>query len=317
MRLYRYGPVLIAALSISISACSSPPAAATTSPPAPAETTAPTTAAAPTPTHRPRPTIEPTATPVATNAPDIFPILEGRLILGGWRDGRWLDAQATARLIPRPVHYHLFSGGSPSGEADLAYIPGLGGACLAPDFLVNDDGQKGRKGPAVFGISGGWDPAPRKPQALGLDNPEYVSAVREALAEKGHPDADVQLSAVTRIDLDGDGADEVLVTANHLSGMRPDGTFDHGVTAGDYEVVLVRMLVDNQVRTFPLTVRVFEQTDETSQPDIPRIAATLDLNGDGSLEIVLDSDSYEGGQTFVYEVTPGAVTNVLSAGCDV
>ena len=46
-----------------------------------------------------------------------------------------------------------------------------------------------------------------------------------------------------------------------------------------------------------------------------QVAAVLDLNGDGKLEVIVHSFYYEGGQTTIYRSEPDSVEAVLSVEC--
>ncbi len=116
-----------------------------------------------------------------------------------------------------------------------------------------------------------------------------------------------------RADLDGDGTDEVVIVTEHL----PD-TYSLYAKEGDYSVVLVRRVDNEQVHTIVLASSVAEPVPEGTTPFITalRIAALADLNGDGTMEVAVQSHYYEGSGVEVYEATDGgAFTEVLSVGC--
>ena len=46
-----------------------------------------------------------------------------------------------------------------------------------------------------------------------------------------------------------------------------------------------------------------------------KLAAVLDLNGDGKLEVIVHSFYYEGGQTTIYRCQPDKIEEVLSVEC--
>jgi len=46
-----------------------------------------------------------------------------------------------------------------------------------------------------------------------------------------------------------------------------------------------------------------------------KIAAVLDLNGDGRLEVIVHSFYYEGGETTIYRCEPDKIEPVLSVEC--
>jgi len=121
----------------------------------------------------------------------------------------------------------------------------------------------------------------------------------------------VQLTAVQRIDLEGDGVDEVVVSATRLK----DGGHIPPVAAGDYSVVVVRKLVAGTVVTLPLVGEYYRQAQELAYPSTHVLATVLDVNGDGTQEIVVQSTLWEGTATAIYAVHAGMVQHVGSMGC--
>jgi hypothetical protein len=52
--------------------------------------------------------------------------------------------------------------------------------------------------------------------------------------------------------------------------------------------------------------------DRLLAPNVYEIAAVLDLNGDGKLEVIVHSFYYEGGQTTIYRCDPDKIEAALS-----
>jgi hypothetical protein len=50
-------------------------------------------------------------------------------------------------------------------------------------------------------------------------------------------------------------------------------------------------------------------------PSIYKVIATLDLDGDGKMEVVIHSDYYEGGETTIYRCDPKKAEALLSVAC--
>ena len=55
--------------------------------------------------------------------------------------------------------------------------------------------------------------------------------------------------------------------------------------------------------------------DEIQPPNVYEIPAVLDLNGDGKLEVIVDSQYYEGSATTIYDCSGGKCEAALSVGC--
>jgi hypothetical protein len=50
-------------------------------------------------------------------------------------------------------------------------------------------------------------------------------------------------------------------------------------------------------------------------PSIYKVIATLDMNGDGKLEVVVSSDYYEGEEMMIYGCDPKKAEALLSVAC--
>ncbi len=96
---------------------------------------------------------------------------------------------------------------------------------------------------------------------------------------------EVKILQLLRVDLDGDGVEEVLISANSSDQQSMI------MTKGDFSVVLLRRVVGGASQTIPLVSEV-----ETKVPKEPRmdgkyhhtetVAAILDINGDGVMEVI-------------------------------
>lgn len=108
------------------------------------------------------------------------------------------------------------------------------------------------------------------------------------MQEQGVDDSQPYLSQLWRIDLEGDGRDEVLIAAVRYRGSVTS------TQAGDYSLLLLRKLIDGVVVTFPVILDFFSET-YIAKCALERheIINVLDLNGDGKLEIITKSSGYE------------------------
>jgi hypothetical protein len=115
------------------------------------------------------------------------------------------------------------------------------------------------------------------------------------------------------VDLEGDGVDEVLLSASYFKEK-----FAFLTETGAYSVVLLRKVVGNDTVTIPLVKDYYVSTNpefEVSYPKTYTLADAVDLNGDGTLEVVVDVRRYEGGGAIVYRVDGQNVREVLRALC--
>lgn len=244
----------------------------------------------------------------------VLPIFEGEIgfVLGGVKDGRWLDADETAALATGRIPYRLFSGSRLTAEFTGTITPFNSDPCPYPRVP-----HLGPELTDTIGVAGDWDVAPRAPDSLNLGMPEYVSMVEGILTETGAASPEVILTEVLRIDLEGDGIDEVLVSASRLYGMREAGHVIPEVQAGDYALVALRKEVEGEVKTLIVDLNAYPETLIPGYFWLPTVLTLLDLNGDGDLEIVVEQLAFEGRIIEVYEVNGAEVKMVLSAGCSI
>ena len=79
--------------------------------------------------------------------------------------------------------------------------------------------------------------------------------------------------------------------------------------------MILRRVVDEDVQTRLVAGEVYAKPAEFVAPNIYNLAAVLDLNGDGKLEVVVHSLYYEGSETTIYRCDPDEIEAVLSVGC--
>ena len=235
-------------------------------------------------------------------------------VLGSWEGGRWVQAQAGS---PSP-----FAAGQPysvvhlSGPLRSATAVGPGDEsefCNAPQVVLDPPlpGSAEIDDLAPVAVHGVPDPQIRPVAVLDPGGAVYRDAAAEVLADLAVEDGDPDVVQVVRADLSGDGTDEVLVVAEQVA--QPQGVI---AEPGDYSVLFLRQVVDGEVRT---TVIDEHRSTEESGPYLlsHRVGALADLNGDGALEVVVQTQYYEGAATQVYELGAGGLEEVLAAGCGV
>ena len=164
----------------------------------------------------------------------------------------------------------------------------------------------------VVGVTGVADIQPRPVTVL--DPAGYQDDAVAALASVGIDDPAARPKLVVRTDLDGDGSDEVLMQVERIADygtLRPE--------AGDYSAVFLRRVVGGEVRTVPVEHFVADMSGEgPGYIVLSSVVAVADLNGDGRMEVVLDSDYYEGSNTVAYELAGnGTLVEVMGTGCGV
>jgi hypothetical protein len=231
--------------------------------------------------------------------------LKGRCLLGGVNRGQWTAPHDMAALLKGGETYRLYSLTGLLGQAH-------GGKPQAADPPFEDVEQveiAPAPQAATLALGGTWDAQPRVPRVESTSQEVYRQAAAAILQAHGIAQPHVQLTQVLRVDLEGDGEPEVLVTATY----HPDGVTAHA-QAGEYSLVFLRKVIAGQVQTVILADEYFTQTAEFAAPLTFSVTGVLDLNGDGLLEVILYSEYYEGESTEVYAIEGLHVEDVLDCG---
>jgi len=227
------------------------------------------------------------------------------VLLGGSHGDKWLPPEAVARELKGGEGYRVYAPftflrkatgakAGPWGEAD-------------PEFLVRMK-RVDKSGKNVLAVGGTWDAMPRRPRIVERNLEPYVNAARDILKTKSIHPPKVKITRVAEIDLDGDGENEVLVSAEHFSGANALDS----PKPGDFSMVFLRKTARGRVSDTLLDgfFRTSAETDEGPSTTW-RIVNVLDCNGDGVMEIVVGYAYYEGGGAAVYRIKGDAMEKVL------
>ena len=274
-------------------------------------------------TPAPESTAEPTPTPSPSPAqPDAnTPILIEGLLIGGLHMGEWMnydDFYAAGVVDFDGFAYDVYVEDELTGQAEgKAPISFLTGEPVAPDgdlteladVKLYDENQE----QVVYdmAISAGWDLFPREYESQDTDNPEYLTLAEDIIAGEGVEDPVTELKQIVSVDLDGDGTDEVLIAADNTN----DGQFE-GVGKGDNAVLIFRKIIDGE--PVDQLVDSYILTEDLDYPSVYRllyeVVTCADLNGDGTLEVVVKSWYYEGVTYSVYALEGDHLELVASNG---
>ena len=244
-------------------------------------------------------------------AGDLHPIVEveSGFLLGATSDGKWVKAEEAAKSMQPGAVYRVYSLTEKVGEAKGSVPKSVSEPC--PDTLEVSLSPKPERG--VIAIAATWNALPRKPRTADVTQKVYVDAVRDFLKKRGIKEPKVKITRILRVDLQGDGEDEVLISATNY--FSKDGSVPSSAPAGSYSLVLLRRTVAGTLRTQMVAGEFYPSAANFSAPNSYDVGAVLDLDGDGKLEIVVHSGYYEGGATTIYRCEPAAVKAVLSVEC--
>ncbi len=228
------------------------------------------------------------------------------LLLGGVSRDGWFTADASAARYPGAATYSLHT----MTQGYKYLVQGM-----APDFSpayqeysIRTDASLDERG--MVGVLDGWDVMKREVTELSADGEFYQQAVADWLTTQGVDEPQLGTLQVFRVDLEGDGADEVFISATRLDESQ------HMTRSGDYSIILMRKVMGNDVVTLPVVWDVYlSQQDEMTFPCTYSLANFIDLNQDGVLEVVVDIQRWEGDGAAVYQIDGQDITPALKTVC--
>lgn len=260
-------------------------------------------------------------TPVRSNSQvsiEAVPVidLEGGCLLGGSVDGKWLKIEEMSKRMSGGDKYRSFdlngewksmTGGKPESQGapceETLYVE------IPKEIL-----DALPVGAQYVGVAGKWNPMPRKAIIESNNSAVYRNLVAAQLKKKGIRRPQVKITRVVRVDLEGDGVDEVIISATRANHWE-SGSITPNASAGDYSIVMLRKVINGKVQTIMLDEEYHPKYTQFSAPNEYDLSAVLDLNGDGVMEIVVAGAYYEGNWKIVYSIQGKRAVDVLSCGC--
>lgn len=245
---------------------------------------------------------------------EIVPILEMKLggLLGGVRNGKFVDAKTAFAQLKGKERYSIYGTRGRVGEMTAEVkAPTPDEPC---DDFYSFKSELQNVGGVAVGASPGWKMTPRPAKTIDPNNAVYLKAASDALKSKGIVNRRPKIRQALRVDLDGDGREEVLLMAtSYEKGIQPRAV------RGDYSFILLRKIVGGKVRNIIVSGDFITKNIEFGAPGKFEITSIADLNGDGKMEIVVYGAYYEGNWVEVYELSGDKLTNVkaLNAACGV
>lgn len=234
-------------------------------------------------------------------------------LLGGSAGGQWVKPEAAAGLIPGGESYRLYTLTGEAGNS-VGGKPAKGEDNCADTLYVTLTPYPSGRG-SLVAVGGPWNAMPRKLKIASPESQVYKDAAAELLRRKGIVNPKVNLTQVLQVDLDGDGVEEVLVSATNYAKFGSGAGLSPDARAGDYSLVFLRKVVQGQVVTKIITGEYYPEAKKFSGPAEHRIIGVLDLNGDGIMEIVLSGRYYEGDWAEAYRVQGAKIIKLFSMGC--
>ena len=229
--------------------------------------------------------------------------------LGWWDGSGWLDAETEGALpVVGGEDYQVtrldFLGMTTGGPQTTVCEPlDLIGVELDDPELLGEF-----PGPYGIAISAPWPLQPHLFESA-TDDGTYSAFAAQLLSSRGLDVANPVIKQLLRTDLEGDGVHEVLVVAEEVT---PGVVMEEG----DYSIVFLRNVVDGEVHTAVLAETVVLEEDD-GFGGAHSMGAVADLNGDGKMEMVLNSAFFEGFAVSVWEYVDDDLgpLQVMTTGC--
>jgi len=237
--------------------------------------------------------IIPTQVPRPLRAPvaGVYPLAnaggEWPYLIGGVAGRRYLADGAMAPFPRGGEQYHLFSLTARLGTSQSTR-PKPNEDSIGFGMIFTP--EQGRE---AYGLAAPWDALPRRPVIDDPDSAENRQLMREVLDSRGMTGVEGKVGQAVACDLDGDGQMERLISAS------TDSTeYIQNPEAGDYSFVAIRQ----NGRTRVIAGEFFPHDYPNYLPNKYRLAALLDIDGDGRQEVIVHFDWFEGGGEIVYRV---------------
>lgn len=215
------------------------------------------------------------------------------LLLGGVGMDEWLTPEESVARFSGEVTYSLHN-----MEYENKYF--LWGK--APEFspaynIYTISTDAGLDEAGFVGVVDGWKITKREAAELSGDIQLYQQAVLDWLTAEGVDDPQLGTLQIFRVDIEGDGSDEVFISATRLDESQ------HTTKAGDYSIVLMRKIIGNDVVTKLVIGDVYSSKEpEITFPRTYSLTNFIDLNQDQALEVVVDIQKWEGFGAIIFQI---------------
>jgi hypothetical protein len=248
---------------------------------------------------------------ISTLRSEIHPVVEVKtgMLLGASSGQKWLAPKQAAKQIKPGTSFRVFDLEKERGVVKARKVEADMDIC--PDVQIVSFEQTPSNG--EIALAAPWKVLPRPIRIQNITQAIYQDIARDFLVSRGLTNPKVIIRQIIRADLNGDGEDEVFLSATKYEAE--EDSAPTSVQAGDYSFVLLRQSRQGKVETKLVEGEFYKKSDSSNTPYVHRVSAILDVDGDGKMEFVLSSTYYEGGTTTVYRYLPSSIRKLVAISC--
>lgn len=262
-----------------------------------------------------QPILTPSPVQSEKKADDFHPILlQNQLLLGSINKDVWLGEEATADAITGREIFRSYSlvkylGTSTNAKVEV-FEDGITvqvDSDYSPIIPNYEDQSFDSYYLQEIAIAGEWDALPRTPyvQVGGIETYEYL--IREMLSQQGLSKQNISIKKVIRVDLEGDGTEEALITATDWDVRKAVEQDEEGT----YSLVILRKLVNGNVKNIVMKEQYTKDLASENKL-VYYTPMVLDIDGDGVMEIFVEGRCKAWSLIEVYKVKADNIEKVYS-----
>ena len=240
--------------------------------------------------------------------PATHPIVIDKILMGGSGNDVWIDASYGKYWNLKEKKYKLYKMRSYIGKGTGSEIY-QGPPSMTEIVRMKKNGTYLNN---FVAIKSNWKFFPQKIKKGSNKSPTYKKVVKKILRKNDLGHLKPKIKQIFKVDLNGDGTKEKIIHASNIDFNNPKWYQDKDT----YSVVFVRKLVNGKKKNIILR-KSFYTEDRDFADGITythRIRAIGDFNGDGIMEVVVETRYYEGTGFSIFEIKKRKTNSVLSNG---
>lgn len=226
-----------------------------------------------------------------------------KCLLGGVAGDKWVDVDHASASLRGGERYRVVTGDGRETEAAGGKPESAGEACSGTVTVPLQPSVEA----AFVATTGKRSLLPRKALDVTRTKRTYAALLTASLANKRVRVGQDDIRRLWRVDVDGDGKDEIVAVLRNFS-LESEAASD----ARSFSAVVVRRISKGKVVTIPIEFEQGAREGGLSELEVPFL---VDLDGDGTLEIVIHGRYLQGVFTTVYSWRKNRFERVLSCSC--